>query len=665
MGAQRSRARAFLCVLALSIPALAQAAPVTITGDPVAPPIQDQGSGLCMASARSDAPASDFGFLNLGNYVGSLNSFMETHKDDRVEYVVDHLLDLSNNNFGGTQASLGDFRDAITPACPSGGCNVPFTLATDSFSSRLRGYFNVTEELAGKEIHFGFYVDDAVSLSFFDRNASSYNVMIRPPQLGVPTWRLTEIVVFEQAGLYPVEILYVELAEHAALEMSYYIGSFVDFERPASEPPIVELDASGFTLFPHTVFFQTVNGTPAFPDPSACLQCDRQFANLPGNGGCGDSYYCNGAALCAPCNTDLFCGPSCSPCGMATPFCVNLNENVVCVECRQDSDCRPGYSCDPDTNTCQECVDDGDCDRGETCQNRTCVACDTSDSCAGNSCNCCPGGMECSVLDPTAPPVCVECLSNAACASGVCDLVIGRCVDSLASNERPDCCGPSCLTCPADHPFCLPNPLSTACAECRWDTDCPDGTFCKSGECRPCTENKHCGLRCASCEGDTPLCLAGQTPVSSMCVRCVSDSDCDGGTCNRATHECEGSGCAQSCPPERPYCDGSDCVECYADTQCPCGGTCDRSTGTCSDSCRTSSDCLGNEHCIRGDDGDAKQCEIGAVDVELLLYCPRQGFAICSTSVGNRSGTLPWGALGMILLAVLALLGQRRKRRKP
>ena len=67
----------------------------------------------------------------------------------------------------------------------------------------------------------------------------------------------------------------------------------------------------------------SIDGAPSFTDINQCQQCDRQFVNLPGNGGCVAGTYCNEAALCAPCNVDVFCGPACLPCGGAVPFCVS------------------------------------------------------------------------------------------------------------------------------------------------------------------------------------------------------------------------------------------------------------------------------------------------------------------------------------------------------
>jgi outer membrane exchange protein TraA len=646
------------------LPSLAGAAE-TVIPSPVALPLTVDGTGLCISTAKSQNLVGDFGNLNAGNYNGSLNSFIEAHKADRVESVVRTLLDLSNNNDPGSpvKPSYGDYIDAMTPLCKTGGCDFLVNDTTTPFGARLRGFFNVTPELAGKSIHFGFYVDDAVSLTFFGKAGAIYPAFIRPPQLGLPTWRFTTSVHFAQPGLYPLEILYVEIAEHAALEMSYFVGDFVDFELPASQVPVTKLSNIGFTLFPPKSFAMTVSGALPFPDPNLCKQCDRQFVNLPGNNGCGSGYYCNEAALCGPCDSAALCGPTCSPCGGTTPFCINSNGKLDCGSCRSDLDCQSGYTCDLDKHVCNECDEDSQCGRGKSCVNHTCQWCDTPAHCAGASCNCCPKGSsakatQCRPLEGDGgAPLCVECVTTADCAAGVCDALTGLCVDKLAVHERSDCCGENCSPCPAEAPFCLPNHLGEACASCRNDLDCKGGEWCLSGQCNPCVDDHRCGVRCETCGGDKPYCFGSQVADTASCVRCTSDAECPGGTCNAMTHACEPA-CAASCSADT-HCYGMACVECYADTQCPCGGTCDAATSTCSTSCKTNADCMGNEHCRWDDDGTAKECTPGAM-LDNTSCGSTLGSACAGSTIGSK-GEDPVPASGIVALSVLAFLVRRRE----
>jgi outer membrane exchange protein TraA len=654
-------ATAFLVML----PASARAAPVTLQ-EPVFTPLEIDGTGLCAASAQSTSVSNDFGFLNVGNYSGNLNTFMEAHKVDRVEAVIRTLLDLSNNNDTGLRLSYGDFTGQMSPTCRFGGCDfVGWNDATTAFASRLRGFFNVTQALAGVPIHFGFYADDAVSLTFFDKNAGAAPVLVRPPQLGAPTWRTTNTVTFEKPGLYPVEILYVEVTEHAALEMSYFIGSFDDYELAANSPGSTSLRTAGFTVFPATSFFQTLRGAPSFPDLAQCQQCDRQFVNIAGNNGCNLGYYCNDAALCAPCDTDIFCGESCSPCGGDTPICINKNGTRECGQCEEDSDCDEGLTCDLTTNRCRECDEDSDCPRAYICVDSSCQPCEATERCGGNSCNCCPLGshgrqMQCVPVEPNGPAVCVECVSGADCPSGICDAPSGHCVgDKEKTDYSSRACGEEDVTCPNEYPYCIPGPVGTACAQCRHDLDCPDGNFCVSGECKACTRDRRCGARCDSCAGDTPFCF-GRFADEAQCVRCNSDDQCVGGTCNQETHDCE-PGCMATCAADTPYCDGQQCVECYADTQCPCGNTCDLSTHTCDVSCKGNIDCLGNEHCRWTEAADAKECALGPMPEDAA--CGGTLATICSVRLGRRGEDPP--SIGLFALAILALLGRRRSGGKP
>ncbi len=624
-----------------------------------------------------------------------MNDFMERTAASRTTYVLRTPFDLSNNNTGGTQASRGDFLDAVT-GCASYGCsffvNDPFT----SFGSRFRGYLNVTPDMINKPLHFGFYTDDAVSFVIFDRNNAQHQVINRPPELGAPTWRTTNSVTFLKSGLFPVEILYAQVTDHAVLELAIFDGTFTDFERTANQTPIIKLNDSGFLLVPPEQFFQTENGRPSFPDPTQCQQCNRSFANAPGNGDCGlnSGYYCNGSALCAPCDTARVCGPSCSPCGASTPSCVNVNGTFTCVECEDDSQCG-GRRCDPTTNTCigcltdvacptgqvcdtanftcvecnrdedcppdevcapeikqcRECNQNSDCERGKSCQDHLCVSCSSNESCAGNSCNCCPDGTQCASPTPGAPPTCVECTATPQCPIGKkCDTANGRCVDELPTCTSSESCGPQCVKCPAERPYCLDGQV---CVACRNDLECASGEFCLSGQCSPCTTDRHCGSRCEDCEPATPFCLSNGVTANSTCVACRGDDDCPSGRCDPSTFTClNTTGCEMDCAQEGKVCNGSACVECFADAHCPCGGTCDVALGTCSTSCADSGDCLGVQHCSV----TTQQCERGRRQPGTE---PQGGSFCCEATPADLTSTGTGAFLALLLVGALLLYSRR------
>ncbi len=644
--------------------------PVSLSGPPPAPPLAKSGVGLCASSAISTNPAADFP-TSAATFNAGLNAFLESQSATRVTSTLRTVLDLSNNNASGQARSFGDFTDSQSPDCRSGGCDFFVSDTTTSFASRLRGYLSVPPELAGKQLHLAVYADDAVSVTLFDKTQAAYPVILRPPQLGFATWRSTNAVTFATPGLYPIEVLYAEIGEHAALELGLLEGSFTDFELPPGTAGSASLRVSGFSLLWPASFHQTESGVAPYADPAQCAQCNRQFANLPGNGGCGNNYYCNAAALCAPCTSSLFCGPSCSPCGQSTPVCTNVNGTHTCVQCEKDADCGGALKCDVASHTCQECnVDadcagagkvcdaaahkcvacnaDGDCAKGLRCDGHACVACSERTACAGASCNCCAGGAatQCAALTPGAPPTCVECTRDGDCAAGKrCDGANGRCVESVAACNTAERCGPQCARCPSERPQCLDGQV---CVQCRSDLDCGAGLFCNSGECMPCAVDRRCGLRCASCGGETPYCEGDGTAPRSACVGCRADEDCPGSTCDPTTRRC-GSACAASCAPGT-HCNGDRCVECYANAHCPCGGSCDLGTFTCSSACTDSADCAPGDHCSAA----RLTCEPGRRKPGTE---PRGGPPCCAAA--PAPALLPW--VGLALLLAAARRGRRRR----
>jgi outer membrane exchange protein TraA len=369
--------------------ALARAQSVVVTGSPVASLPPQPGFGLCSASSSSQNPANDFP-QSAASYNAGINAFLEAQQGSRIHSVIQTSLDLSNNNSAGAQASFGDFTNAV-PNCPAGGCGFAYNDTTTAFATRLRGFLAVSSDMVAVPLHFGFYADDSVSMTLFDREGRSYPVVTRPPALGFPTWRVTNTVVFQQQGLYPVEVLYTQIAEHAALEMSVFQGTFTDFERPANQVPIVSLASAGFTLVTPAMFHHAETGLPSFPpDATQCMQCGRQFAGSPGSSGCSPGSHCNAAALCSTCNTEMFCGSSCQPCQLASPYCLNRNGNFECVQCRLDADCPQPAVCQvagcTTANTCAVSnVPDGTGCPGGACESGTCVPFDAGTPDAGSS----------------------------------------------------------------------------------------------------------------------------------------------------------------------------------------------------------------------------------------------------------------------------------------
>jgi outer membrane exchange protein TraA len=371
------------------LPSVAEPLPsVVINGEPVAPSPTQPGAGLCSASSvwtrsLSELPQSR-AFFN-----SQLNAYLDENAGSRQTSVLRTRFDLSNNHFGsGPRWSDGDFTGSVL-GCPSGGCPFVYNDPTTAFVTRLRGLLDITNDRVGKPLHFGFFADDAVSLTLFDRSGARYEVINRPPMLGAPVWRTTNSVTFEKPGLYPIEILYAQVAEYAVLELSMFEGTFADFERAATQTPIVSLADEGFLIVAPEMFHQSESGQPSFSDPERCAQCDRRGADTTGNGGCGAGYHCNAAALCSACDSERFCGDACLSCGAGTPFCVSQTKGYACVECRGDADCPAPDACHVGvcdaTGTCSfPAAEDGTACPGGTCQAGLCLPPDAGSADAGS-----------------------------------------------------------------------------------------------------------------------------------------------------------------------------------------------------------------------------------------------------------------------------------------
>jgi len=681
-----------LCAIWLAFEAVghAQKLPsVLVAGDPVAPsPVDDKGqllpgTGLCAAyrflgppqSQGGPDPALYFkprasGFPNLGveDFPDSVNDFMDgktgaSSSTPRNDASLLTPFDLTNFFEGLGINSKGDFVG--TPGCPTVdvkdyGCWFPAaptdtTVLAGSFGARFRGFVNILPEWVNQTIHFGFLTDEAVAMHIFTKakapgGPTRYTVISRGIYGTISKYRVSNGVLFRKAGIYPIEVTYAQYGQAASLEMAVLVGSGSGFsselDEPADDPKTQPLGTHLFVLT-HSQpnqFFQTSSGVMSYDgQPSRCRQCPRSLANVPNqpNGTCDAGMFCNEAAVCAPCIGDQFCGKSCKQCIAPEPFCV-----------RDPRDPNGDY-------TCVECVTDKDCSVGKKCALGKCI----------NPCNCCPGQF-CVATDSNKPDAfnCSQCRTNEDCGGGACDLLNGRCTDKVPDCNADDRCGKNCVNCAStkDEKTGLPRPYclnGEVCVQCRYDSDCGTGTFCRSGDCVPCTDDRHCGPNCKNCGLDyiigpdgsitskppteKPFCVTPDNRVeTAVCVRCKGDKDCgEGGTCDQAAHTCT-TKCAGPCPTNQ-VCDGSKCVECFTNAQCPCGVCVE---GQCTPSCETSTDCLGTQCCSK----DTKTCIAGRCKPGLTAH----GGALCcgTTLVGSTEDPVaPTSNRGLWIASLLAL----------
>ena len=688
------------CVLALTGPSVGGSMAradtplptVYVDGDPVAPPPKDQsgtllkGTGLCGAFRLADTSdmaqlarvlfpqrPSDFPNSGVDTFAQAINDFMDgksavagSPADPLIHYAT--LLtpfDLASLATLPGINSTGDFRD--TPECASyspAGCRFPasgITLDTTplpAFASRFRGFLLVPQGTEKIPINIGFFTQDEVAMRIFQKTAAGqsnpkvYEVISRSPTGPTGAYRVTNTITFKNPGIYPIEILHASDQDPAVLEMVILNSNpnFVNIDGPVSAT--TSLQAQGFSLA-YTLpiqFFQTSSGALPFDgQPAMCQQCPRQYANLPSqpkNGTiCPQGLFCNEAAVCSPCVGDQFCGKSCRICTSPEPFCVrdpaSAGADYTCVQCREDPDCATG----------QKCI-------GGKCV---------------SPCPCCPDAPFCVATDPTQPTArnCSQCRTDSDCGDRKCDLLNGHCVDKLPDCRTDDRCGPGCINCVTStkdeptgpRPHCMDGAV---CVQCRYDVDCAAGTYCRSGDCVPCTHDRHCGPSCRGCgidvnvapDGTTivnsttekPFCLSpnGQA-ASAICVRCLNDAQCGiGGSCDLTTHQCTNT-CSKPCE-NGTVCDGSRCVQCFTSAQCPCGQCID---GLCTANCGDSTDCRSNQCCAQ----DAAQCIDGRCKPGLTAH----GGGLCCNTAGGSIGlasdpVAPAPGRGP-LLAMLAALG--------
>lgn len=679
---------------------------VVILGKPVAPTptkmdgTRSLGQGLCGAFKQCSNPTVSFATRGAG-WPGDANVFPEKvnlfmdqrfasgSDGARFDETLQKPFDLTNDVATVGDDASGDFNG---PSCSALGYGCPFPgsqkgNALQCFGSRFRGFINILPEWVGQPIHFGVFADNAVSLSLF--SVPPPPKMPRPLEEHLlishaldfnPKLRVTNTITFTTAGLYPIEINHVNFNAAAILEVVVLFNypSFRDLDQTnnlmagqskmsvavTGQGPDNDRAAFAFGVLGEPVttpdnFYQTNSGAPAYIDAAKCQQCPRNYADVmgqtPANTGCEPSYYCNAAALCAPCNGDNFCGKTCSPCGGGTPYCVPVGtDDAVCVQCR----------------------DTPDCPTGQVCLSNVCTTPNL----------CCPDRPFLIEPDMNRPGIkaCSPCRNHDDCGGTLkCDRLNARCIEAIPEHNTDESCGKNSTNCKnveGNRPYCLNGDV---CVECRNDLECAAGKYCRSGDCLPCLADRKCGKRCGSCgreltlgtDGvsaepkvtDTPFCYSPDDTVEkASCVRCVKDSDCGtGGTCDKALHECVNK-CTASCP-EGQFCDGNRCVQCYTNSQCPCG-QCDISTGTCTGICTNNDDCAGNQCCTTNSEG-ARKCQPGRC-------AGVAGGALCGCSITNPApanitnntihepGTDLTHSRGILLATVAALLCALALRRR-
>jgi hypothetical protein len=320
-------------------------------------------------------------------------------------------------------------------------------------------------------------------------------------------------------------------------------------------PCMVDLSS----LAPNQSYALMVSATDGFVgSPSSDLRpfdLASQSAMRFVNSGCDDG---------DPCTTDV-----CAPVDPSADARGCVHTPVVCAPA---DGCHDAAVCDPNTGSCPNtakpngtpCNDGNACTQTDTCQGGVCtgsnpVVCSAPDQChTAGSCD--PGSGVCS--NPAKPDGTACSDGNACTQADSCQA--GSCTGSPVVCTASDQC----------HDVGTCNPATGLCS----NPAKPNGTVCDDGD--GCTQVDTCHV--GVCAGGMPvICPApDQCHTAGTCDHgtglCSNPSKPDGTACN------DGSACTQTDTCRAGVCAGANPVVCGAADQCHDAGTCNPTTGACS-----------------------------------------------------------------------------------
>jgi hypothetical protein len=256
--------------------------------------------------------------------------------DTAIKGRVSRLVDRVNFRNGQTGFVEGDFTapmypDEFLPFSTSSMAKPPGDDV--DIVMRLRGYFSVPSELAGKTLSFSMDCDDFCSLRIGQTEVF--------PALGT-TGALLAIkqVRFPDAGLYPIELIYFQTAAVAYLEWA--VADTAQPECTGNCGPY----ADKFTVMSAPRLYSAIVG-----ESKACSECGAPDQSCPGATYCGDG-------LCQECNLPDHCGSTCMKCPAEARIC----SFGKCAECTADDQCPLGKTCDEGVCSAPRC-----CTRNDQC----------------------------------------------------------------------------------------------------------------------------------------------------------------------------------------------------------------------------------------------------------------------------------------------------------
>src|SRR5439155_2300 len=270
------------------------------------------------------------------------------------------------------------------------------------------------------------------------------------------------------------------------------------------------------------------------------------------------------------------------------------------VVCSALDQCHDAGTCDPSTGVCSnpDMLDGTACDDGD--------ACTVGDMCEGGHCGAgkpvpCVAQDQCHDAG-TCNPATGAC-SNPAKASGTtCNA--GDAWTGADAGEAGTCTGANAVTCTAEdqcHDAGTCNPSTGACS----NPAKPNGTTCDDGD--ACTRTDTC--EAGTCTGVNP-------------IICTAQDQChDAGKCDSSTGVCsnpakpngttcdDSNACTRTDTCQAGTCTGTNPITCTAQDQCHDVGTCNPSTGMCSNPAKPNgTTCDDGNACTRTDTCQAGTC---------------------------------------------------------
>ena len=287
---------------------------------------------------------------------------------------------------------------------------------------------------------------------------------------------------------------------------------------------------------------------------------------------CGAALVCDAAGTCTGCNVATDCSGSDDECKTRTCTAgacgVAFTAANTAVAAQKAGNCLKA-ACDGSGNIA-DIADDTDLpvDDGNSCTSEACNAGAPSHPAKANGAVCTDGNA-CTVVDTCQAGVCTSG-APLVCAA------LDQCHDAGACNTATGVCS---------------NPSKA------------DGSACSDGN--ACTQTDTC--QAGTCTGANPVTCAAQDQchTAGTCDAttgtCSNPSQADGFACS------DGNACSQSDSCQSGVCTGANPVVCTASDQCHAVGTCDMTTGACSNpnkvdgsACTDGIGCTQNETCQAG-----------------------------------------------------------------